>query len=185
MHLQQTHFENITTNGEITQNEQYLLLLQHCFHFISMIKLLFIKIFHIFAFMLSKLSAADLLYVGKDEYLMKTYLQTFNPFTYMIYLCFTLKTPADEKKNILKSLYLIYLKNIVGDVEIAHHEQILLFQVCLLLRLSNLSVSCVRESVNVIVIVISCIPTQAYNSLCFVTLFVFFCFHLIISKIYF
>ena len=60
----QTTFENTVTKGEIAQNKQFLLLLQ-CFQLDSVIILSFIKICNIFANMFSKLSAADLLYVGK------------------------------------------------------------------------------------------------------------------------
>ena len=50
--------------GEIDHDEQFTLLPQ-CFQLYLMIKRSFMEIFHIFANMFSKLSAADLLYVGK------------------------------------------------------------------------------------------------------------------------
>ena len=64
MPLQQTTFGNIVTNGEIAQYKHFFLLSQNVQLF-SIIKLSFIEIFQMFAYMISKLSAADLLYVGK------------------------------------------------------------------------------------------------------------------------
>ena len=64
MPLQQTTFENNVTKGEIAQYEQFLLLSQ-CFQLFSVIKPTFIKLFRVFAWMFSKSSAADLMYVGK------------------------------------------------------------------------------------------------------------------------
>ena len=58
---QQTTFENILTRGE---NEQFLLLAQ-CFQIFSIIKPLFMEIFHVFANIFSRSSSADLFYVGK------------------------------------------------------------------------------------------------------------------------
>ena len=65
MRLQQTAVKNIVTKGEIAHHEQFLLLSQ-CFQLYSIIKLLLMEIFQVYANMFSKSSAADLLYVGKD-----------------------------------------------------------------------------------------------------------------------
>ena len=54
----------IVTKEEIAQIKQFLVLPQ-CFQLFSVIILSFIEIFHVFALLFSKLSAADLLYVGK------------------------------------------------------------------------------------------------------------------------
>ena len=54
------------TKEEIAQNEQFLLLPQY-FQLYSIFKLSFIEIFHNIAKMISKSSAADLLYVEKGE----------------------------------------------------------------------------------------------------------------------
>ena len=63
-HLQQTTLENIVTKGEIAHDEQFPLL-PHCFQLYLIIKFSFMEIFHIFADMFSKSSAAELPYVGK------------------------------------------------------------------------------------------------------------------------
>ena len=64
MPLQQTTIENIVAKGEIAQNKQFLHLPQ-CLKLFAVIIPSFIEIFRFFANMLSKLSVADLLYVGK------------------------------------------------------------------------------------------------------------------------
>ena len=64
--MKQTTFENIVANGKIAHNEQFLHLPQ-CFRLYLIITPLFIENFQIFARMLSKLSAADLLYVVKGS----------------------------------------------------------------------------------------------------------------------
>ena len=58
-HLQQTTLENIVTKGEIAHNEQF----PFCHHVFNTIRLLY---FHIFAKMITKLYAAEILYVGKS-----------------------------------------------------------------------------------------------------------------------
>ena len=61
-HLQQTTFENIMAKGEIAHDEQFPLFPQ-CFQLYLMIKLSFMELFHIFAIIFSKSSAAELSYV--------------------------------------------------------------------------------------------------------------------------
>ena len=56
--------ENVVTKEEIAQNEQFLLLPQ-CFQLYSANTLYFFEKFHTSVDMFSKLSAADLLYVGE------------------------------------------------------------------------------------------------------------------------
>ena len=55
--------ENILAKGVIAQNEQFLYLPQYFQLYLTII-LSFLDIFRTFANMISKLSAADLLYVG-------------------------------------------------------------------------------------------------------------------------
>ena len=62
--LQQTTFENFVTKEEISQNEQFLLLTE-CLQLYSISMSSFREIFHIIVEVISKSSAADLLYVGK------------------------------------------------------------------------------------------------------------------------
>ena len=62
MPLQQTTFENTVAKGEIVHYEQFLHLPQ-CFQLYLIIQLSFIEIFHVFAYMFWKSSAADLMYV--------------------------------------------------------------------------------------------------------------------------
>ena len=57
-------FENIVAKGEIAHHEQFHLW-QQCFQLYLTIKLSLMEIFQGFVTMFSKLSAADLLYVGK------------------------------------------------------------------------------------------------------------------------
>ena len=64
--LQQTTFETIVRKGEIAQNEEFLLL-PHSFWLYFIIYLSFLAIFHICNNLFSKLSAADILYVGKGK----------------------------------------------------------------------------------------------------------------------
>ena len=59
---QNAHYENIVTNGEITHYENKV---THCFQLYSRILSSFFEVFHSFAWLFSKSSAADLLYVGK------------------------------------------------------------------------------------------------------------------------
>ena len=61
-HLQHTTFEDIVAKGEITHNEQIILLPQ-CFQLFSLIY----RQFHYFARTFLKSSAADLLNGGKGE----------------------------------------------------------------------------------------------------------------------
>ena len=65
LHLQQTTFENIMTKGEIAHDEQFHFLPQ-CIQLYYMIKHynFVIEFFHNFASMLTKSSAAYLLYVA-------------------------------------------------------------------------------------------------------------------------
>ena len=63
-HLQQTNFENIVAKGEIAQNEQFHHL-PLCFQLFSVPILSFIECCHVFAWLFTKSSAADLFYVGK------------------------------------------------------------------------------------------------------------------------
>ena len=70
MPLQQTTVENIVSIEEIAQDEQFLLL-QQCLQLYMMIKLQF----KVVARMLSKSSAADLLYMGKGNMQFKLNLQ--------------------------------------------------------------------------------------------------------------
>ena len=65
MPLQQTTFKNTVTKEEIAQDEQFLLLPQF-FQLFSVIIPTNIELLCVFAFILSKSSAAELLYVGKD-----------------------------------------------------------------------------------------------------------------------
>ena len=62
--LQQTTFEKSVAKGEIAHDNKFVHLPQ-CFQLYLMIKPLFMDIFHTFANMFSKSSAADLFYVGK------------------------------------------------------------------------------------------------------------------------
>ena len=59
MHLQQTTFENVVAKGEIAHDELFHILPQ-CFQLYLMFKLSFMEMFHIFANMFSKSSAAEL-----------------------------------------------------------------------------------------------------------------------------
>ena len=59
MSLQQTTFENIETKGKTAQT------LTQCFQLCSIFIFAIIEIFHILAWILSSLSAEDLLRVGK------------------------------------------------------------------------------------------------------------------------
>ena len=68
-------FWHDSAKTEIAQNEQ-ILLLSECFQLFSEIIPTFIELFPVFAWMFSKWSAADLLYVGKG-YLDKGYCSTF------------------------------------------------------------------------------------------------------------
>ena len=61
---QQTTFKIIVTKGEIAHNEQFLHLPQ-LFQLYSIIILSILDIFYILDLIISKSSAADLLYVGK------------------------------------------------------------------------------------------------------------------------
>ena len=61
--LRQTTFENIVGKGEISHKNQFHLLSQ-CFQLHLTTKLSFIEHFHISAYMISKSSAAYLLYAG-------------------------------------------------------------------------------------------------------------------------
>ena len=66
MPLQQTTFENSVTIGK-TAHDEHFLLLPHFVQLYSILILIFKEILHIFAKMISKSSAADLLYVGKGK----------------------------------------------------------------------------------------------------------------------
>ena len=63
---QQTTFENIVPKGVIAHDEQFHLWPQ-CFQHYLTIKLAFMENFHYFVTMVSKSSAADVLYVGKGN----------------------------------------------------------------------------------------------------------------------
>ena len=65
-HVKQTPFENIVAKREIAHNEQYLHLPQ-CFQLYLIVKLLFVELFHIFAYLYFMLSAEELFNVGKGE----------------------------------------------------------------------------------------------------------------------
>ena len=66
MPLQQMTFENTVAKGKIVQNKQFLLSPQ-CFQLysITILSVSYIEIFSYFANILSRSSAAELLYVGK------------------------------------------------------------------------------------------------------------------------
>ena len=66
MPLQQMTFENIVAKGEIVQNE-HLLLFPSCFQLCAVIIPPFIENFNVCIYMFSKLSAADILYMGNGK----------------------------------------------------------------------------------------------------------------------